>query len=154
MNDFPDVLKTDIVTSDTDVFWSLPDSISQLPPRNVFIASAPFLKESAEEIQLKKMLMACQLQESDYHIVQFDEETNIPWHLLRDHLQAKSVLLLGVQPRQLGVSAQLMPHQLSRFNECNWIVTDRLEVLLERAEIKTHLWNYGLKPAFVDKVYG
>jgi hypothetical protein len=120
----------------------------------VLVASTPFLPGSAEETQLKKMLQACQLREEDYHIVQFSDDMQIAWHALRDQLGVKSVLLLGVTPVQLGVSAQLMPHQLSRFNDCNWIVTDSLEVLIQRPEIKAHLWNYGLKPAFVDKVYG
>jgi hypothetical protein len=154
MNEFPDIINSQIVSNEYDVFWTTPDELAQLTPRKVLVASTPFLPGSAEETQLKKMLQACQLREEDYHIVQFSDDMQIAWHALRDQLGVKSVLLLGVTPVQLGVSAQLMPHQLSRFNDCNWIVTDSLEVLIQRPEIKAHLWNYGLKPAFVDKVYG
>ncbi|HRO41498.1 MAG TPA: hypothetical protein PL009_01595 [Flavipsychrobacter sp.] len=151
---FPDVLKSDLITNDVDIFWTLPQDISNLKPRAVFVASASFAKGSAEETQLIKMLHACQLTEEDYNIIQFQNDTQLAWHLLRDQLQVKSVILLGVNPQQLGVSAHFMPHQLSRFNNCNWILTETLETLLSRTEIKGHLWNYGLKPAFVDKVYG
>lgn len=154
MHDFPDIINSQIVSSEYDIFWSKADALSELSPRPVLVATSPFTPGSAEEEQLKKMLAACQLKESDYHLVPFDETTQIAWHWLRDEWHLKAVLLLGVGPTQLGVSAQLMPHQLSRFGNCTWIVTDSLTRLIQRPEIKTHLWNYGLKPAFVDKVYG
>lgn len=154
MNSIPDIINSQIINADYDIFWLAPEQITTLPQRDVLVASTPFVRESPEEIQLLKMLQACQLKESDYNIIQFGDADKIAWHVLRDHLHLKSIILLGILPAQLGVSAQLMPHQLSRFNNCNWIVTDNLETLLQRQEIKTHLWNYGLKPAFVEKVYG
>ena len=153
MNDFSNLLSTDIISSDYDIFWTTSEHVKQLEPRPVLIASNPFKEGSADEMQLKKMLQACQLKDEDYHIIQFEANTQIAWHSLRDHLKIKSILMLGVAPHQLGVSAQFMPHQLSRFNDCNWILTDSLDTLQQRPEIKTHLWNYGLKPAFIDKVY-
>jgi hypothetical protein len=113
-----------------------------------------FAQGSAEEIQLKKMLQACQLQEEDYNIIQFNEDIKLAWHLLRDTLKIKTIILLGVSPDQLGVSAQFMPHQVSRFNGCVWIVTGSLEQLMQHQDIKGHVWSYGLKPVFIDKVFG
>lgn len=154
MNDFPDIINAQIISNEYDVFWSKPEDVLQLSPRSVLVASLPFSQGSAEAIQLKKILEACKLKEDDYNILQFNNDTQIAWHLLRDQLKIKSIILLGINPQQLGISAQLMPHQLSRFNNCNWVVTESLDILQQRPEIKTHLWNYGLKPAFVDKVYG
>lgn len=154
MHDFPDIINSQIVSSEYDIFWTKADVLSELSPRPVLVATLPFTPGSAEEEQLKKMLVACQLKETDYHLVHVAESFQIAWHRLRDEWQLKAVLLLGVSPTQLGVSAQLMPHQLSRFGNCTWIVTDNLTTLMQRPEIKAHLWNYGLKPAFVDKVYG
>ncbi len=154
MSNFPDIINTQIVSSDHDIFWIPADEIKDQPPRPVVVASRIFSAGSAEDTLLKKMLQACHLQEENYHVLQFRDNTSIAWHHLRDQLGVKSIILLGVLPGQLGVSAQFMPHQLSRFNDCNWIVTESAEVLVQRTEIKTHLWNYGLKPAFIDKVYG
>jgi len=154
MSDIPDIINTQIISSEYDIFWTSADEVQSLHSKPVLICSRPYTDGSAEEVQLKKMLQACQLTEQDYNVIQFEPDSRIAWHYLRDSLQVRSILLLGVTPDQLGVSAQLMPHQLSRFNNCNWIVTDTLETLLQRTEIKTHLWNYGLKPAFVEKVYG
>lgn len=154
MNDLPDIINSQIITNNYDVFWTTPEPIKNSTPKPVLVASSLFAQGSAEEDQLKKMLQACRLTEEDYNIIQLSSESFISWHLLRDELKLKSIILLGVSPEQLGVCAQLMPHQISRFNDCNWIVTESLEVLLQRTEIKTHLWNYGLKPAFIEKVYG
>lgn len=153
MSDIPDIINAQIISSDYDIFWTLPEEVTTLAPRPVLIASQPFDRGSAEETQLKKMLQACQLNEQDYHIILFTEGKYLAWHLLRDQLQVKAVILLGISPAQLGVSALFMPHQLSRFNQCNWILTESLQVLMTRPEIKNHLWQYGLKPAFVEKVY-
>ncbi|MBS1783586.1 MAG: hypothetical protein JSS78_11005 [Bacteroidetes bacterium] len=157
MHDFtemPDILRTDILSYKFDIFWQSNDEIKNLEPRPVLVVSSTFQPDSQEEEQLKKMLSACRLEASTFHIMQLQPESQISFHQLKDHLQLKSIVLLGVSPVQLGVSAYLMPHQLSRFGNCNWIVTESLRVLLERPEIKTHLWQYGLKPAFVDQVYG
>jgi hypothetical protein len=155
MNEFPDIINSQIISSKWDIFWTMGDeNINSLSPRPVLVVTAPFTTGSAEETQLKKMLQACELQEDDYHIIQAQPGTGLAWHWLRDHLQIKSLILLGIEPQQLGVSAQLMPHQLSRFNDTNWIVTGSLEQLIQYPDIKGHLWKYGLKPAFVDKVYG
>ncbi|MBS1589108.1 MAG: hypothetical protein JST52_05795 [Bacteroidetes bacterium] len=153
-SEMPDILKTDILSYKFDIFWQSNDELINLDPRPVFVASTAFQPNSPEEEQLIKMLSACRLDASSFHVMQLQPESQIAFHLLKDHLQLKSIILLGISPIQLGVSAYLMPHQLSRFGNCNWIVTESLKTLLERPEIKTHLWQYGLKPAFVDQVYG
>lgn len=153
MSDIHDIINAEIISSDYDIFWTLPEEVTTLEPRPVLIASQSFDCGSAEETQLKKMLQACQLGDKDYHVIQFGEGQKVAWHLLRDQLQVKSIIILGINPEQLGVSALFMPHQLSRFNQCNWILTESLQVLMTRPEIKNHLWQYGLKPAFVEKVY-
>ena len=155
MNHISDIINSQIVSSQWDIFWSDAQStLKDLQPRPVLVATAPFTHGSAEETQLKKMLQACQLQEEDYNIIQFGGDIKLAWHLLRDTLTVKTILLLGVSPEQLGVSAQFMPHQVSRFNGCIWIVTGSLEQLMQQQDIKGHVWNYGLKPVFIDKVFG
>lgn len=153
MDEIPDIINSQIISSIWDVFWTSTSSEAErFSPRNVLVIATPFTAGSAEETQLKKMLQACNLKEDDFNVLQFD--TEIAWHLLRDKLQVKTIILLGILPAQLGVSVQLMPHQVSRFNGANWILTGTLQELMQHPDIKSHVWNYGLKPVFIDKVYG
>lgn len=126
----------------------------ELTPKPVMIISTPYQTGSAEETQLIKMLQACKLEPADYNIIQLPEDQVVSWHILRDQLDIRTIMLLGISPEQLGVSVQLMPHQVARFNDRNWIPTSSLPELMQYAEIKSHVWNYGLKPVFIDKVYG
>lgn len=155
MSELSGLINTQVISSKYDEFWNdVLEAVKQLQPRPVLVITTPFAAGSAEETQLKKMMQACQLTEEDYNVIQHSSENAVAWHKLRDGLGVKSIVMLGVMPYELGVSAQFMPHQLSRFNDRNWIVTGTLEELTQRPEIKGHLWQYGLKPAFVDKVYG
>ena len=54
MNDFSNLLSTDIISSDYDIFWTTSEHVKQLEPRPVLIASNPFKEGSADEMQLKK----------------------------------------------------------------------------------------------------
>ena len=155
MSEFPDIINTQIINAKWDAFWiDSSGALDALPPRPTVVVSTPFEPAGAEEIQLRKMLQACQLSDEDYNIIKLTDETVVAWHLIRDTLKVKNVILLGVTPERLGVSVQFMPHQVSRFNECNWIATSSLQELMQQQEIKGHVWKYGLKPVFVDKVYG
>jgi hypothetical protein len=150
-----DLINSQIISDKWDAYWSdASGNLNDLTPRSVLVATTPFASGSPEEAQLRKMMQACQLQEEDYNIIQFNNDTKLAWHFLRDLLEVRTIILLGVTPEQLGVSAQLMPHQVSRFNDCVWIVTGPLDLLMTNHDIKGHVWNYGLKPVFVDKVYG
>jgi hypothetical protein len=155
MSDQPDIIKTKIINSKWDAFWSdASGQLENLEPRPVLVVTTPYGAGSAEETQLVKMLQACKLTPDQYHIIHFTEETMLAWHLLRDKLNPSQIIILGVSPEQLGLSVQLMPHQVSRFNDRSWIVTGTLEQLIQYNDIKTHVWNYGLKPVFIDKIYG
>ena len=155
MSPIPDIINSKIVTEQWEAFWAdSAELLKRLSPRPVLVATLPLEKDSPEEIQLNKILQACNLTPSDYNIIQFREDTQLAWHMIRDVLQVKTIILFGVTPDQLGVSVQLMPYQVSRFNDCNWIPSGPVSQFMENKDIKQHLWAYGLKPVFVDKVYG
>ena len=116
--------------------------------------SLPLEPGSAAEMQLVKMLQACQLAPGFYNLLQLKPEEKVAWHQLRDTLKPRNVILLGITAEQLGVGIYFMPHQVNRFNDCSWIPTLSVPELEQQPDIKKHLWNYGLKPVFVEKVYG
>ncbi|RYD57878.1 MAG: hypothetical protein EOP56_06280 [Sphingobacteriales bacterium] len=150
MNDFPDIIKTGIIDSKQDAFWhALSHETSGLQPLDVLIITLPM--QGSEEAQLQKMMQACKLDPSSYNIVQVKEAEPMPWHQLRDALQPKVILLLGILPQQLGIAAQFYMYSPNKFNDCVWIAAPSLAQLEQQSEAKKQLWNVGLKPVFVDK---
>lgn len=155
MSDFPDIIHTAVIQSQYDALWErLPNDISGETSKEVVIISIPYAQESSEEIQLQKMMQACKLQPEQYVVIPVNEEQLLPWHQVRDSINPKVILLLGVHPHQLGISALLHLYAPNRFNDCIWIAAPSLAAMEQQAEAKKQLWNTGLKPVFVDKTMG
>lgn len=154
MEEMPEIIRTDIISDSNDLFWNPSPSWTQgLAPRPVLVISRPFGKETPEAVQIGKILAACKLGSDTYHILHFPETAVCAWHQLRDTLHPSTVMLFGIPPEQLGISVHFMPHQLNRFDRASWITTSELTELMSQPDIKNHLWNYGLKPVFIDGAY-
>ena len=153
MESFPDIINTPVVYNRWDAFWQSPEK-HNLQKRQVLVISTPFEANSEVGKQLQKILAACKLSEDQIQMLILNDEEEIAWHHLRDLVAPKQVVLFGIEPSLLGIIAQFMPHQVSRFNGASWLLTLSLDELMKRTEIKTHLWNYGMKPVFLDKIYG
>jgi hypothetical protein len=154
MNDLPDIFHSPVISHVWDAFWEdLPAGTVPDPCYTVLI-SLPFLPNSPEAMQLAKMMEACQCPPDHYRVIQVQANQQAAWHKIRAAWQPKYIILLGIQPAQLGILVSLMPYQVNRFNGCCWIPTLSLEGLAASADIKKHTWNYGLKPVFIDKAYG
>ena len=153
METFPDIINTPVVFNHWDAFWQSPEN-HNLQKKQVLVITTRFEANSEVDNQLQKILAACKLREEQIQILFLKEGEEIAWHRLRDIVEPKQVILFGVEPSQLGISAYFMPHQVSRFNGASWLQTLSLEELMKRPEIKTHLWNYGMKPVFLEKIYG
>jgi hypothetical protein len=156
MSLLPPIFNTPVLSDDFDAFWKNrfeADGLS-LHPRPTLVLTHPLTSGSADAAQLVRMLQACQLSPDDYHILDLAPAERLAWHHLRDHLKPRNILLLGIEADQLGVGIQFMPHQVNRFNDCSWLPTLSIPQLEQYTDIKKHLWNYGLKPVFIDKVYG
>lgn len=150
MSDFPDIISTAIIDNKQDEFWrALPPEVSQLPQKDTMVITLPMLAN--EDGQLQKMMQACKLDAKDYNVVQMKESEPISWHQLRDTLKPGTVLLLGVLPEQLGISAQFYMFAPNRFSDCIWIAAPSLAQLEQQPDAKKQLWTTGLKPVFVDK---
>lgn len=143
------ILNTDIIKTSEDIFWNeLPDGSNTNRETILIVLSKPVMAGSAEEIQLQKMMQACQLDGNQYHLIQIEQP--IAWHKLRDTLKPKAVLLLGIHPRELGISAIFHLYAPNNFDGCVWIPSIPLHELEQQPEAKKQLWLHGLKPVFVD----
>lgn len=152
-NNISNIINTAIVSDQYDIFWK--DDLlktKSLAARPVLFITAKN-ENTEEEILIQKIIDACKLQSEQYNLLKLNEGEQIAWHILRDELEIRTIVLFGIEPKQLGVSVHLMPHQNNRFDNCNWIPTGSMQQMATYPEIKTHLWNYGLKPVFIDKIY-
>ncbi len=148
----PDILHTPLVPRATDDLWTLPDALQVSGTgKDVLVISQPYRQGSGDEIQLQKMLQACKLGPERYDIFFLDEGKLLSWHKLRDAMQPKYILLLGVLPEQLGISAMFRLYTPNGFNDCTWIPSISLAELENQAEAKKMLWQNALKPIFADQ---
>lgn len=149
--EFPDILNTPLVPLKWDELWDIPDPLqSDVNPTDVLVLSLPYRIGSGDESQLTKMLGACNLTPAQYRVLFIERYAMASWHRIREKLQPKYVLLLGVTPEQLGISALFRPFVSNSFNDCTWIPSVSLEELEQQPEAKKQLWVNGLKPVFVD----
>ncbi len=152
MQSIPDIIQSDIVTDKQDVYWqALPDAIPVQAVQAIIITT-PLASGSNEEAQLHKIIQACKLAENEYYIYTLEQPT--AWHQLRDRLQPKVVLLFGVLPQQLGISAMFGIYHPNRFDGCIWIPSVSIAEMEKHPDTKKQLWVDALKPVFIDKTIG
>ncbi|MBL7713186.1 MAG: hypothetical protein JNL13_11995 [Chitinophagaceae bacterium] len=140
LNELPDIFSTQVISADIDVFWQQV-SDTALEAKNTLVISEPYGPGSEEEQQLVKMLSACKLSPDKYTVVKLAPGENRAWFRLRPELQPSIVLLLGVHPAQLGISALMRPHDINPFDGARFVPTASLAELLTNAALKQHLWT-------------
>jgi hypothetical protein len=151
MTDFQNIISSKIVGSEWNDLWKEFDISGFSKTANTLVVSTPYATGSAEEMQLQKMMQACKLADTDYNVLQLEEGKPIAWHALRDGLKPAYILLLGITPQQIGISAMFSLYYPNRFNDCVFIPGLSLQESEKQAEAKKQLWLNGLKPVFVDK---
>lgn len=154
MDSLPDIFNNEIIPSDIDRFWADNDPLlDHKEPRPVLVITCPLENEGKDQEQLLKMLQACRIDSTKLHILELPEQKRLAWHLIREKLNPKYVFLVGVEPEQLGMSVMLMPNQVTQFDGAVWIITWSMPVLEKNPDAKRHLWNYGLKPVFIERSF-
>lgn len=142
---------TPLVESHWDVFWEdCPATVKTLEQKDTLVISLPFAAGGPEEQQLHKMLAACKLAHTDYNVIQLEASSSVAWHKLREQCGATKVLLLGILPAQLGVSALFIPHAVNHFDEALWIPTISLTQLMDNAALKQQLWVNVFQPVYLE----
>lgn len=151
MTEVSNIIKTKIVGRQWDAFWNDIPAASINAGNDVLVISQSFAPGSSEETQLKKMLAACNLSDGQYNMLQINGNEQVAWHKLREAAQPKIIILLGILPEQLGISAMFHLYKPNRFNDCTWIAGLSLAELEKNPDAKRQLWQEGLKPVLVDK---
>ncbi len=149
------IINTDIIKSDQDVFWKNSPLLAELSYRPVLVLTSEFEHGSLEEEQLIGILKSgCRLLEDQYNLIQLKEDTKVAWHMMREQLEPRVVLLFNISPAQLGIAALLRLNEINNFDDCYWVPSLSLGQLAQDKALKGQLWTSGLKPLFVDKIHG
>lgn len=143
------LINSKIVSEEHNIFWEdLPQSWHSLTPRFCLVLTQPYQQNGLEEQTLIKMLGACKLSPDQYHILPLEATQQIAWHKLRDHLKPTYILLLGINPASLGISALFRLHDGNQYDGCTFIPALSLEQMEQHPEAKKEFWLNGLKPVF------
>ncbi len=147
------LFNVDIVRNEWDAFWNDATDIKKThEDANVLIVSAPYDTAGAEAIQLEKMMGACKLDATKYNIVQVPAKEKMAWHKLKCIFAPQYVILLGIMPAQLGISAGFRLFGPNRFDDAIFIPSLSLTEMEQKPDAKKQLWAEGLKPMFVDNM--
>lgn len=114
----------------------------------MLVVTRPFGKGSPAATTLSKMMDACRLRLEEYAIFELPEGEMLSWSLLRGQTDAQFVLLLGVSPAELGISALFAFNRPNHFGGAQFIPGLAPDQLVQDAASRGELWKEGLKPAF------
>lgn len=154
MEGFPDIINTGVVPAEWNAMWEDNDALQTLQPKPVLILSAPYQLGTPEDEQLKKMLGACKLQNEQYNLIIVNDNQLININNILINFKLKTILLLGVLPSQLGISASFAINYPNRFNDCIFIPALSLAQMEKEPAMKSRLWNDALKPVFIENKFG
>jgi hypothetical protein len=147
------LINSKIVGTEHDIYWEdISTIINDMPPKPVLVLAV--IQNSGEQEQLIKMLEACKLTPDQYTIIFLAHQQNVAWHQLRHRLNPYIVFLIGVLPVQLGVSALFKLSEPNHFNDTIWLPAPPFSDIAQHEPVKRHLWSAGMKPIFIDKLYG
>jgi DNA polymerase III psi subunit len=149
MSGIPDIIDSKIVTQQVDEFWHKETPKKKNADAAVLVVSSVYSENDAA--QLQKILLACSLNADQYNILQLKEGEQIAWHKLKQQFEPAVVLLFGIAPVQLGISALFQLYGVNNFDGCIWVPSASLQELEKQPEAKKQLWQQALKPLFADK---
>jgi hypothetical protein len=87
------------------------------------------------------ILSACKLNMEDVAIINFAKKSDLSYILLQQQLQAETLLLFGVTPRQLQLPLDFPYYQIQKFNGQLYLTALALQQLQQDKAEKTKLWN-------------
>lgn len=145
------IIKSNIIGEPINDFWKNTYDFSQYQPNKpVLIISLAFEKGSAEESAILKILQACKLTEDKYQILQLQADELLLWAHIQAHINANAILLIGVHPQQLGISALFQLNDINHYAACVFIPALWVTQMEQEPELKRQLWTQALKPFFID----
>ena len=139
---------TKVIPAAEDVMWVSPANLPRMEAAKLLVIAAHFDPGGSESTTLAKMMTACKLAPADYAVVELSPTDRLPWRALMEAGAPSRILLLGIHPAQLGISAAFQQNHCNNFLSYVIIPGPGLAQLDQQPTIKRELWEQGLKPCF------
>lgn len=153
MSDFPRIINTETISTETDVFWAENQhKLQDLIPKEVAVITTTYQPKSTEEIQLNKIIEACKMDSDKYNIVMLNTDEKLSWQYIKNTIQPRIVISFGVLPKQLGIAALFRLNTPNKFDDMIFIPALAISDLEQNIDSKKELWNSALKPTFIDNI--
>jgi hypothetical protein len=143
-----DLYSTKVLSSAEDRLWELPADLPDLSKARLLVVSMPFEAGSAEHQTLTKMMAACKLSPDEFVILQLHPGEKLSWHMLAGAGAPRRVLMLGISPARLAISAMFRLNYCNAFLGGAFIPGYSLPQMEQNPAAKRELWEQGLKPCF------
>ncbi len=152
MDNSAPVLKTKIVPATLDRYWSGPGvEWTGLGLRKVLLV----VTEPVVAPMLSKMMeVGCGIIPSDYFILPVTPGNVPAWHQVQEAFHPKVVILLGVVPADMGVSALFQYQSPNHFGGALWLPGPPAAEIEKDQEVKRQFWKGALEPVFRTDQYG
>jgi hypothetical protein len=146
------IIKSDIIGETINDFWKNDYDFSRYDSHKpVLVISLVYEKGSVEENAILKIVQACKLSDDSYQIMQLHSEDKLLWATIKERINAQAVILLGVHPQQLGISALFSLNDINHYASCVFIPALWVTQMEQEPELKRQLWTQALKPYFIDQ---
>ncbi len=153
--EYANIINSEIIDNKYDVLWDDVSAIVSGSTRKpVLVLVNGCEPGSADHEQLLKMLSASSLTDDQYNIIHLSPESRVAWHRLRTFLDPRFIIMVGIYPVQLGISASFRLNEPNNFDDRIWLPTPDTSYLQENIEVKKQLWSNGLKFLFIEKKRG
>ena len=145
------VFKTKIVPAAFDRFWAdAGSSTADLAPKQVLVLAA----EPVGEEMIARMLNRCGVAATDFMTFRVAPGSVVPWNSLNDKVRPRVVVLLGVAPADLGISALFVFGSPNRFGGAIWIPGPATADMEQTPDLRRQWWESGLAPVFEAGTFG
>lgn len=137
-----------------NVLWKDYEGTEEGTHRPVLIV-APYLDPDSKEkeLLLNMMTTGCKLNPDQFHLLMLMPGECVAWHKLKEKLNVKVVFAVGISLAQLGITAYIPIHKVTRFNGALWLYTYPPTDVVNSQELKKVIWDRLLKPVFKDMQY-
>lgn len=139
---------TSIIPSEYDQHWAAAELPDDKEGIELLIITGPFQSGSEEAIVLEKMIKACRLSDTNYFVQVLEDREIISLARYCRGKIPRFVLMLGITPRQLGITAEFAFSAPNSFLQSCFFPTAPLAQVAYDSNLKRSLWEQGLKPIF------
>ena len=146
--DVVNILRSPVVPATADTDWLAPQWLAAYHPAATVLMYQGKLSPAQETLAKRLLEQGCGLLPEAYTLVELPADTRLSWPLFKTYFQCKNVLLCGILPRQIGISALFAYNRPNHFDSATIIPTATLAEMDQQVAHKKQLFTAALQPVF------